>query len=144
MKPFLYLICFAFLTTCSSSSVTDNPYLPDYEFSTGSLINTNLPLYSQLQFAGNSVTLSNYGINGIVIYYAGGSNYNAFELTDPNHQITTCSTLSVEGVIATCDCDDGNSYDLLNGIKREGTTGDYPLIRYSVEVTGSIIRVYNN
>ncbi|MEL0652031.1 hypothetical protein V6246_11400 [Algibacter sp. TI.3.09] len=145
MKLLLSLFCIIFLTCCSSDTVTENPYLPNYSFNTGSLINTNLPEYSQLKFAANSIILqSPYGINGVVLYYAGGDNYNAFELTDPNHQLSSCSTLSVNGIIATCDCDDGNSYDLLNGIKMEGTTGTYPLIRYRVEVSGSLIRIYNN
>ena len=146
MKILLFAIGFVLLTNCSTdNSVTRNPYLPNYEFNTGSLINTNLPEFNKLKFAGNSIVLNSpYGINGLVVYYAGGNNYNAFELTDPNHQISACSKLSVEGVIATCTCNDGNSYDLLNGIKREGTTGLYALIRYRVEVSGSIIRVYNN
>ena len=145
MKSILYLIPFILLASCSSDNVTQNPYLPNYEFNTGSLINTNLPQYSQLKFAGNSLILNSpYGINGVVLYYAGGENYNAFEITDPNHQLSTCSKLTVEGIIATCSCDDGNSYDLLNGIGREGTTGTYPLIRYRVEVSGSIIRIFNN
>ncbi|MBP0904776.1 hypothetical protein ACFSKN_12980 [Mariniflexile gromovii] len=145
MKSFLYIICFGLLTACSSDNVTQNPYLPNYQFNTGSLINTNLPQYSHLKFPNNSIVLNSpYGINGVVLFYAGGSNYNAFEITDPNHQISTCSKLSVEGFIASCNCDDGNSYDLLNGVKREGTTGSYPLIRYRVEISGSIIRIYNN
>ncbi len=146
MKSFLYTICVVFLVGCSANDdIVKNPYLPNYKFNTGSLINTNLPQFSQLKFAGNFVILdSPYGINGLVLYYAGGTNYNAFEITDPNHAISTCSKLSVAGIIATCDCDDGNSYDILNGIKREGTTGNYPLIRYNVEVMGSVIRVYND
>lgn len=146
MKKFLYIICFIFLTNCSPDNTnTKNPYLPNYEFNTGSLINTNLPEFNKLKFAGNFVILNSpYGINGVVLYYAGGDNYNAFEITDPNHQISNCSKLSVVGIIATCTCDDGNSYDILNGDRREGTTGNYTLIRYRVEVTGSIIRVYNN
>lgn len=146
MKSFLYIICFIFLAGCSAdNTITRNPYLPNYTFDTGSLINTNLPQFNKLKFANNFVILdSPYGIKGVVLFYAGGTNYNAFELTDPNHQINTCSKLNVEGIIATCSCNDGNSYDILNGIKREGTTGTYPLIRYKVEVTGSIIRVYNN
>nr|WP_308991470.1 hypothetical protein [Mariniflexile sp. KMM 9835]MDQ8211028.1 hypothetical protein [Mariniflexile sp. KMM 9835] len=146
MKSFFYIMCLVLLTTCSSdSNITKNPYLPNYQFNTGSLINTNLPEFSQLKFPGNFVILNSpYGITGVVLYYAGGSNYNAFEITDPNHQISNCSKLSVEGVIATCNCEDGNSYDILNGIKREGTTGSYSLVRYRVEVSGSIIRVYNN
>lgn len=145
MKSFFYIICVLLLVACSSdNTITKNPYLPNYQFNTGSLINTNLPEFSQLKFPGNFVILNSpYGINGVVLYYAGGTNYNAFEITDPNHQISTCSKLSVEGIIATCNCDDGNSYDILNGDKREGTTGSYTLIRYRVEVAGSIIRVFN-
>lgn len=145
MKYLFYSICFIFLTACSTdNNVTQNPYLPNYEFDTGGLINTNLPQYSQLKFANNFVILNNpYGINGVVLFYAGGNNYNAFEITDPNHQISTCSKLTVSGIIATCSCNDGNSYDILNGDRREGTTGSYTLIRYRVEVLGSIIRVYN-
>ena len=146
MKSFLYTICFVLFMACSSENNSiQNPYLPNYEFDTGNLINTNLPQYSQLKFANNSIVLNSpYGINGVVLFYAGGTNYNAFEITDPNHQISACSKLSIEGIVATCNCDDGNSYDILNGGKREGTTGSYPLIRYRVEVSGSIIRIFNN
>lgn len=146
MKSLFYIVCFVLLVGCSANNdIIKNPYLPNYEFDTGTLINTNLPQFNQLKFPGNYVILNSpYGINGFVLYYAGGSNYNAFEITDPNHALSSCSKLSVEGIIATCDCDDGNSYDILNGIQREGTTGNYPLIRYHVEVQGSIIRVYNN
>lgn len=147
MKSTFYIICFLFLTACSpDNNITKNPYLPNYKFDTGNLINTNLPQFSQLKFANNFIILngSDYGIKGVVLFYAGGTNYNAFELTDPNHQISACSKLNVEGIIATCNCNDGNSYDILNGVKREGTTGSYSLIRYKVEVLGSIIRVFNN
>ncbi|MDO7170978.1 hypothetical protein [Mariniflexile sp. AS56] len=146
MKSLLFLLSFLLLAACSTNgTVTENPYLPNYQFNTGSLINTNLPEFSQLKFPGNFVILNSpYGINGVVLYYAGANNYNAFEITDPNHQISSCSKLSVAGIIATCNCDDGNSYDILNGIRREGTTGSYTLIRYRVDVSGSIIRVYNN
>ena len=146
MKCFISIFCLVLFVGCSSNNdIVKNRYLPNYSFDTGNLINTNFPQFSQLKFPGNFVILDKpYGINGFVLYYAGGTNYNAFEITDPNHELSTCSKLSIEGIIATCDCDDGNSYDILNGIQREGTTGNYPLIRYNVEVQGSIIRVYNN
>ena len=123
----------------------DNQFLPNYAFNTGTLINLSLPQYGDLQFANNYITLdSPYGINGVVLFYAGGTNYNAFELTDPNHAIQTCSVLTVEGVIATCTCTDAKSYDILTGQPQEGTTGQYGLKRYFVQKTGNIIRVYNN
>ena len=145
-KLLLPLILTLIIASCSRSDDgnTTNPYLPNYSFDTGNLVNTSLPGYSHLTFANNYVVLENYGINGVVLFYAGGTNYSAFELSDPNHQLTSCSHLTVEGVIATCDCDDGNSYDILNGLGREGTTGQYVLKRYFVEPLGNIIRVYNN
>ncbi|PWK18942.1 hypothetical protein [Xanthomarina spongicola] len=124
---------------------TNNQFLPNVTFDTGTLVNTSLPQYSDLQFANNFVILNNnYGINGVVLFYAGGDNYSAFELSDPNHALSGCSTLSVDGVIATCDCEDGNSYEILNGTGQTGTTGNYALKRYFVEPAGNIIRVYNN
>lgn len=151
MKPFLYIICCIFLASCNPDNVrNNNPFLPDYKFNTGNLINTNLPQYSSLRSPGSSIIVGSSapnhlnGINGFVLYFAGNGMYSAFEITDPNHAMSTCSKLSVQGIIATCDCDDGNSYDILNGLMRPGTTGNYPLIRYQVEVTGNIIRVFNN
>lgn len=148
MNRILYLILLALITvSCSKSDDNDNnnQYIPNVTFDTGNLVNTNLPQYSQLKYANNHVVLNNnYGINGVVIYFAGGTNYSAFELSDPNHPLSECSTLSVEDVIATCNCNDGNSYDILSGNIQPGTTGQYALKRYYVEVLGDIIRVYNN
>lgn len=147
MKKFFFIATAVLLmVNCSSNdSVINNPYLPDYSFDTGNLINTSFPLYNSLNFAGNHITLqSPYGINGLVLYYAGGDMYYAFELSDPNHAITTCSELTVDGIIATCNCEDGNSYNILNGLPESGTTGDYTLKPYYVSVSGSTIRVYNN
>ncbi len=145
MKPIIFIISLIILTSCSSKdNIKENPYIPNYSFNTGNLINTNLPEYSQLKFSGNYVILNSYGLKGVVLYYVGGNQYSAFELTDPNHIPNSCSKLNVEGVIATCGCDDGNSYDILSGSMRQGTTGGYTLKPYRVEVAGNIIRVSNN
>ncbi len=147
---FLLPVVFLILVTSSCSKSDSNAfinssYIPNYAFDTGDLINTNFSQYDQLRFAGNYVVLeSPYGVNGTVLFYAGGENYSAFELSDPNHILTGCSKLTVEGVIATCDCDDGNSYDILTGLGQENTTGQFALKRYFVEVNGNIIRVFNN
>lgn len=142
------LISFIILWSCKNNdddSLQNNQYIPNIAFNTGDLINLTLPQYSDLQFAGNHyITPSNYGVNGVVIYYAGNNNYNAFELSDPNHELRNCSTLTVEGVLATCDCNDSKTYDILTGQPQEGTTGNYGLKRYFVERTGNIIRVWNN
>ncbi|MFI1772938.1 hypothetical protein [Thalassobellus citreus] len=145
MKSILLTFSLFVLVACSKNDdIKPNPYIPNINFNTGNLVNINLPEYSQLQFSGNHVILNSYGLKGIVLYYIGGNQYSAFELTDPNHVPSSCSKLNVEGVIATCGCDDGNSYDILTGSMREGTTGGYTLKPYRVEVAGSIIRVFNN
>lgn len=123
-----------------------NPNIQNAVFDTGGFINTNLPQFNQLRFPGNSISINNgsFGINGIVIFYAGGENYSAFELSDPNHMINSCSLLSVNTAIASCSCEDGNSYEVSGGLPLDGTTGQFPLVRYCVEAIGNIIRVYNN
>ena len=147
MKNFLLLASMClFLVSCSKSDNTNfnNQFLPNAVFDTGSLINTSLPQFNSLQFPGNHIILGNtYGLNGVVVYFS-GSSYNAFELSDPNHALQGCSVLSIEGVIATCGCTDAKEYDILTGQPQQGTTGQYGLKRYFVEVNGNIIRVYNN
>jgi len=145
MKSILFLFSFVVLISCSKNdTIRSNPYIPSISFNTGSLINTNLPQYSELKFPNNYIVLSSYGLNGVVLYYLGGDQYVAYELTDPNRTPTSCSKLNVEGIIATSGCDDGNSYDILTGSMREGTTGNYTLVPYHVEVSGNIIIVSNN
>ncbi|WP_375238391.1 hypothetical protein [Aurantibacter sp.] len=126
-------------------ALQNNPFIPNFTFDTQTLINTDLPQYNDLQFPGNHIILNNnYGLNGVVVYYAGGTNYSAFELTDPSHVVSNCSKLTVEGVIATCGCDDFNEFEILSGQPYNGTSSQYTLKHYFVEVNGSVIRVYNN
>lgn len=150
IKPICFMLLTVFFTaSCNkdddNSLLINNQYLPNYQFDSQNTINTNLPQYNDLKFAGNYVVLPQYGINGVVLFYAGSNQYSAFELSDPNHHLQTCSKLTMEGIIAHCSCDnDENSYEIFNGIGQEGTVGPYTLRRYFVEVNGDIIRVYNN
>ncbi|WP_245918521.1 hypothetical protein [Aurantibacter aestuarii] len=150
LKHFLMVVLFVGLaTSCKKDDDNNddlqNQNIPNVAFDTGGLINTNLPQYNQMQFAGNSVVLGNtYGINGVVVYYAGGINYSAFELSDPSHPLSDCSNLSVSQGAATCNCDDEKSFSIVTGLALNGTNSQFPLKRYSVEVSGNIIRVFNN
>lgn len=145
-KTYLFILVITILFGSCSKNDDDqnnNPNIPRAAFDTGTSINTSFPQYNQLQFPNNNVVINNIGLNGVVLHFSGNS-YSAFELSDPNHPISTCSPLSVNGIVATCGCDDGNSYEVLNGSPQSGTTGQYTLVRYNVEVNGSIIRVFNN
>ncbi len=145
MKNLVLIVLASFLlNACSKNDDNnDNEYLTDINFDTGTAINTNFPQYNSLQFPGNHAVINGFGLSGIVVYYS-GSSYSAFELSDPNHIYQSCSALTVSGVLATCSCDDENVYDILTGQPNGSTTGQYGLKPYFVEVTGNIIRVYNN
>lgn len=149
MKLLYFFVIILICLSCSRDDndvIINNPFLPEYTFDTGDFINTNLPQFSDLKFPGNYITLTQegVGINGVVLYYAGNNNYSAFELTDPNHKIETCSSLKIDGTVATCSCNDGNSYEIISGSMQKGTQGQYTLKRYLIELSGSIIRIYNN
>ena len=146
MKKLILVVFTGFLLlSCSKNDNgnSNNQFLPDQNFDTGNAINTIFPQYNSLQFPGNHAIIESYGLNGIVVYNT-GSSYIAFELSDPNHALQTCSKLTVQGVIATCGCTDAKQYDILTGQAQEGTTGQYTLKPYFVETSGNVIRVYNN
>jgi len=140
------ICCFALVTSCQKNDDGDNNnnFIPDINFDTFDSINTTLPQYNDLQFPGGSIVINGFGYNGIVIYNTGNT-YYAFEITDPNHVPSGCSILNVEGTIATCNCEDGNSYSIAGGgVPFDGTTGQYSLKPYFVETNGNVIRVYSN
>ena len=116
----------------------DNPYLPNYAFNVE--INRTLPLYSSLNFAGNAikVNITGAGIRGLIVINT-GSGILAFDGACPNQDLTSCSTLTLSGINATCPCDSA-VYNLYTGIS---PGKPYPLKQYRTEVTGSIVRIYN-
>ncbi|AUC83183.1 hypothetical protein [Lacinutrix sp. Bg11-31] len=153
LLPTLLSLIFLTCSKKNDDNQNNNPNIPNVGFNTGNQINMQLGgIYGQLDFDTNAIYVPNYGINGIVVINTGFNNYSAFEYSDPNHQIASCSvfeldnpgTLSAISTVATCSCNDGNSYDILSGgVPLAGTTGQYTMVRYRVEVNGSIIRVYN-
>lgn len=140
-KVLLFLsFCPLFLGCSGDDDIRNNPYLADMNFSFQ--IDLNLPQYNELNFPGNSIIIDNYGINGVVIYNLNNSHYTAHELTDPNHPVSSCSALQLEGTEAVCGCDDGNAYTIITGQQIEGE-GTYPLKPYRIVRIGNIIEVSN-
>ncbi len=128
-----------FLSGCNKDRVNNNnPYLANYNFSFQ--INLNLPLYSNLQFAGNSVKVDEFGAgNRGIIVFNSGSGFYAFDGACPNQPLSSCSTLIVSGSTATCPCDDA-IYSLFNG---QAPGKEYPLKQYRAEQNGTTIIVSN-
>ncbi|APU67872.1 hypothetical protein C723_0682 [Christiangramia flava JLT2011] len=129
------------LFSCSGNDdYRGNPNLADLNFSLR--LNLTLPEYNQLQYAGNSYVTYNYGVKGIVIYNINGSQFTAFELSDPNHPASSCSGMTVNGVIATCSCE-GNSYNIITGEPASEENLQYTMKPYRIQQSGSIIEVWN-
>ena len=141
MKKFvLLLIASVFLSGCENERFNNfNPNIPNFTFSVD--INTDLPLYSSLKFAGNGVYISqaNAGVRGVILFNT-GSGYNAFDAACPNQALSSCSTMVIQGSNALCPCDE-ELYNLFTGLGGEGL--EFPMKRYRVEVNGPIVRVYN-
>ena len=140
-KTFFILSIFSLLMACSGSddSYQNNPNLPNVNFRFQ--LNLNLPEYNDLQFPGNSFADYNQGVRGVVIYNINGQQFTAFELSDPNHPPSSCSGMTVNGVIATCRCDD-NEYNVITGELVNGD-GEYTMRPYRVQRSGDILEVYN-
>ena len=116
----------------------NNPYLPNYSFSVD--INTNLPTYSSLKFTGNAIKIypPNGPSRGVIVFNTGGA-FLAYDAACPNQVLSSCSTLELNGIMAKCPCDDAE-YNLFTG---QSPGLQYPLKQYRVEVSGTLITIYN-
>jgi nitrite reductase/ring-hydroxylating ferredoxin subunit len=137
MKKIWILILFvSVLLSCSDNNTSNkNPYIPNYSINL--TVDMNLPAYSNLKFVSNGVLVPNYGAKGIIIFNA-GSGYNAFDAACPNQDITSCTAMTINGINAVCSCDK-TEYSLFTGLGGK----EYPLKQYRVEVSGTVIHVYN-
>ncbi len=107
-------------------------------------LNLNLPEYTPLQFPGNHIIVTQQGIKGIVVYNINNTQFTAFEISDPNHIPNSCSKMTVEGIIATCPCeDDENTYDIVTGQHKTQPDTKYPMLRYRIELNGETLHVFN-
>ncbi|PXY38937.1 hypothetical protein DMB65_20505 [Flavobacterium cheongpyeongense] len=135
-KIWLLILFISALFSCSDNDINNkNPYIPKYPVNL--TIDMNLPSYSNLKYMSNGVIISGYGAKGVIIFNA-GSGYNAFDAACPNQALTSCTAMTIKGINAVCSCDD-TEYSLFTGLGEK----EYPLIQYRVEVSGTIIHVYN-
>ena len=141
MKAILpYLLCF-FLLGCANDDQFNNCNFL-LEVGVAANLNLNLPQYSPLLVTGNSVYVQNQGNLGIIVVNTGLGRYRAWDAADPNHVPTSCSLLQINGLEATCGCDDQNKYELITG-QSVGNPLPCILKEYRVSVSGSNILVNN-
>ncbi len=141
----IVLIIVVLLTTIScdsDDSRTSNPNLIPPSFNIE--VNLDLPQFNSLKFPGNSeiITTQGVGVKGIVIYNVDNTQYTAFELSDPNIAVSSCSALEINGLNAESNCGNDNVYNIVTGQQTEGE-GGYPLLRYRINRQGNILFVSN-
>ena len=144
MKRLFFTVLMLCFLSCDKSDDNNlngnNPYVTSPIVNL--TLNLNLPEYNPLRFPGNSVVLTQQGIKGIIIYNVNNSLYTAFDLADPNHIPNNCSKMEIEGVIATCPCEDDNSYDIVTG-QHQVNNQAYPMFQYRIQRTGDNITITN-
>jgi len=129
---------FLFLLSCNKNSVERNPYLYETRFEQS--INLALPAFDNLNYQGGSLYWANGGIRGLLLFNLSGT-IMAWEASCPNHTPNSCSTLQINGVTASCSCED-YKYSLATGQPlTEGAT--YSLLFYKVQQNGTSVRIYN-
>ena len=141
MKKIVYICLFTLLLlSCEKDRVRNvNPFLPDYSFSI--TINTDLPMFSALNFSVQPMYINQEGagIRGIFVMKVSDTDFRAFDAACPSQTLSECSTMTIEGLEAKCNCE-GNKYSLFTGVG----TGQYTMKQYRVEVFNPTnIRVYN-
>ncbi|WP_396137648.1 Rieske (2Fe-2S) protein [Flavobacterium sp.] len=138
-KYILFTFLLVFMGCDKDNFNNNNPYLPNYSFAYN--INMSLPQYSSLQFPSNAVYVNagNTGIRGVFVFNTGGG-YVAFDAACPNQALTSCSTMTLNGINVICPCDNV-SYSLFSG-QAQGM--QYPMKQYRVEQLDNFnLRVYN-
>jgi len=138
MKHIIALLVLLSLFSCDKRREYNNKYLDDVSFSIN--LNLDLPEYSRLKFANNSVLVHNAGIKGVLVFYS-GSSYFAYEASDPNHYPSACSQMQPNQFTCECDCE-SNQYSLYTGQVTHGD-GEYPLKPYLISLSGNVLHISN-
>jgi len=146
VSKFLFVFAAVVLFGCQNND--DDPIEDNNPFLNPPLVNLtlnlNLPEYNPLRFPGNSVILSQQGIRGIVVYCVNTDFYTAFDLSDPNIVPNNCSRMTVEGIIATCQCEGcENSYNIITGQHQTEPETKLPMLAYRITRNGDNIRIRN-
>jgi hypothetical protein len=136
MKKCLLLVLIGLLFSCSSDDRNNNC---NFLINVGvnASIDLNLPQFSQLQFPSNAVRLEGQGNAGIIIVRVNNSSLRAWDGADPNHTISSCSRLEINGLSAVCGCTDANEYELISGQILGNNPQPCTLQEYRVEAVGN-------
>lgn len=142
------LLLFTAFVLLSCENNDDDPIEDNNPFLNPPLVNLNLnlnlPEYNPLRFPGNSVILSQQGIRGIVIYNVNNDLYTAFDLSEPNRVPSDCSRMTVEGIIASCQCENcDDTYNIITGEHQTEPETKLPMLAYRINRNGDNLSLRN-
>lgn len=145
MKRIIALILFVFLLSCDKQQTNRNPFLQEIGFAFD--LNLNLPLYSPLTNIGSSIYVPNQqvGTKGVFVTNTGFDVFRAFEASCPNHAPNDCSTMTMNGQVATCSCED-YEYSLVTGqMLNRPDDGQryYDMLEYRTSFSGNTVLISN-
>lgn len=145
MKRIVALVLFVFLLSCDKQQTNRNPFLQEIGFAFD--LNLNLPLYSPLTNIGSSIYVGNQqvGTKGVFVTNTGFDVFRAFEASCPNHAPNDCSTMTWNGQVATCSCED-YEYSLVTGqMLNRPDDGQryYDMLEYRTSFSGNTVLISN-
>ena len=143
---FLFPILLLVLS-CKDTTQNGNP-VPYVSVSVN--INTNNPLYNDLNREGGFVMVDNVGYKGIIVIHDFSDNFWAFDRTCTYHTNSSCGKviMSSTGLNMVCGTYNGKNLDACcaSAYNLDGTVSHgpatYALRRYGVNVTGDNVGGY--
>lgn len=141
MKHLPLLILILLITACSSDREENENCKFLLKIGVYETVNLNFPQFGNLNSPGNSTIIPG-GNAGIIVANLGLS-FIAWDAADPNHILSTCSTLEPNGLVATCQCEDKNKYDLSTGRPVNDGSLQCALRNYRVERNGNLLVISN-
>ena len=138
MKLVLYILNILFIfSTCN----TKDDYIQDCYVNIN--IDLNLPEYSDLQAAGNSI-FTEGGCEGIIIYHGVGDNYKVYDRNCSYEPSLSCSKIdSIHSGIAYCGCCP-SAFLLSNNANALNSPALLPLKAYNWSLgNDNLLRIFN-
>ncbi len=145
MRRFWGLLFILIILSCDNDRGIRNPNLQDLGFRFE--LNLNLPLYIPLTNPGSSVYVGANGVGnrGVFVINTGFDLFRAFEASCPNHPPNDCSTMTADGQIVVCACEDFE-YFLINGLQKSPPDDGqryYNMLEYRAVFNGGVVTISN-
>ena len=145
MKRIWGLILLLTIISCEKERTNRNPYLQEIGFQFE--LNLNLPLYIPLTNSGSSIYVGNgqVGTRGAFVTNTGFDVYRVFEASCPNHAANECSTMSLNGIVATCSCEDFEYSTITGQLLNNPNDGTqyYDMLEYRASSSGNVVIISN-